>query len=120
MRSSNGPSQWRARRFEGCTAKMLFESSFKNPVPPNTSSRPAWRVESFPDPAWVSWNTWEGFGTSLEQNPHFVRRFSATSRHKGNRIIRSYGAGDGNRTHVRRPGKLATRAAMPKESREAI
>jgi hypothetical protein len=31
-----------------------------------------------------------GLGTSLEQNPQFMRRFSATSRCKGNRIIRVY------------------------------
>src|SRR5271165_4921703 len=35
-------------------------------------------------------------------------RFSATSRQKGNRIIRSYGAGDGNRTHVRSLGSFYT------------
>src|SRR5467141_943589 len=36
--------------------------------------------------------------------PQFMGRFSATSRRRGNRIIRIYGAGDGNRTHVRSLG----------------
>ena len=44
--------------------------------------------------------------TSLEQNPQFMGRFSARSRRKGNRIIRSYGAGDGNRTHFQTLGNL--------------
>src|SRR5215472_11923511 len=37
-----------------------------------------------------------------------MRRFSATSRRKGNRIIRVSGAGDGNRTHVRSLGSFYT------------
>src|ERR1700739_1310237 len=48
-----------------------------------------------------SWNKCNSFGTSLEQNHQFMGRFSATSRRRGNRINNSYGAGDGNRTHVR-------------------
>jgi hypothetical protein len=32
--------------------------------------------------------------------------FSATQPHKGNRIIETYGAGDGNRTHVRMLGRF--------------
>src|SRR5258708_16213020 len=54
----------------------------------------------------MPWNNCEGFGTSLEQNPQFMGRFSATSRRKGNRIIVISGAGDGNRTHVRSWGSL--------------
>src|SRR6266550_3080833 len=38
------------------------------------------------------------------QNPPFLGVFSATQPHKGNRIIETYGAGDGNRTHVRSLG----------------
>ena len=43
----------------------------------------------------------KGLRTFLEQNPKLMGRFSVTSRRKGNRINRIYGAGDGNRTHVR-------------------
>jgi hypothetical protein len=38
------------------------------------------------------------------QNRPFIGVFSATQPHKGNRIIVSYGAGDGNRTNVRSLG----------------
>jgi hypothetical protein len=44
----------------------------------------------------------------LEQNPQFQGLFSVTSRRIGNRIIRIYGAGDGNRTHVRSLGSFYT------------
>jgi len=40
------------------------------------------------------------FGTSLEQNQPFQRHFSVVSRGKGSRPW-VFGAGDGNRTHVR-------------------
>src|SRR5882762_3979364 len=40
------------------------------------------------------------------QNRPFLGVFSATQPHKGNRIIETYGAGDGNRTHVRSLGSL--------------
>ena len=42
------------------------------------------------------------------QNHKFMGRFSATSRRKGNQIIKIYGAGDGNRTHVRSLGSFYT------------
>src|ERR1700731_1461278 len=35
-------------------------------------------------------NSWKGFGTSLDQNPQSMGRFSATSRCKGNRIISEF------------------------------
>ena len=38
------------------------------------------------------------------QNKLFHGVFSATQPRKGNRVIKSYGAGDGNRTHVRSLG----------------
>ena len=50
------------------------------------------------------WNSSARFGTSLEQNQPFHRLFSVVSRGKGNRIINNFGAGDGNRTHVRSLG----------------
>src|SRR6516162_295032 len=53
-----------------------------------------------------AWNNSQSFGTSLEQNPWFLGSFSVPSRSKGNRIISIYGAGDGNRTHVRSLGSL--------------
>jgi hypothetical protein len=40
----------------------------------------------------------------LEQNQPFHRLFSVVSWGKGNRIINNFGAGDGNRTHVRSLG----------------
>src|SRR5437016_368572 len=40
------------------------------------------------------------------QNRPFLGVFSATQPHKGNGIIETYGAGDGNRTHVRSLGSL--------------
>ena len=46
----------------------------------------------------------DGGGDHLaSKTDHF---FSATQPHKGNRIIETYGAGDGNRTHVRSLGSL--------------
>jgi hypothetical protein len=42
----------------------------------------------------------------LASKQAIFRVFSATQPHKGNRIIESYGAGDGNRTHVRSLGSL--------------
>ena len=47
------------------------------------------------------WNNCGRFGTSLEQNPRSDVRISGVSRYRGNRIIKDFGAGDGNRTHVR-------------------
>src|SRR5205807_9813574 len=41
---------------------------------------------------------------SSVQNQPFLGVFSATQPHKGSRIIETYGAGDGNRTHVRSLG----------------
>jgi len=43
------------------------------------------------------------------QNLPFFRVFSATQPRKGNRVIETYGAGDGNRTHVRSLGKRGFR-----------
>ena len=51
-----------------------------------------------------AWNISPALGTSLEQKPRFRGCFSVPSRSKGNRIISIYGAGDGNRTHVRNLG----------------
>jgi hypothetical protein len=39
------------------------------------------------------------------QNRSFFRVFSATQPRKGNRVIETFGAGDGNRTHVRTLGR---------------
>jgi len=46
------------------------------------------------------------FWNILRPKPLFHGVVSATSRHKGNRIIGISGAGDGNRTHVRSLGML--------------
>ena len=59
-----------------------------------------------------SWNNCGRFGTSLEQNPQFRGRFSAVCTGKGNRIIKEYGAGDGNRTHVRSLGSLRSKLTV--------
>src|SRR6266404_6066473 len=42
------------------------------------------------------------------QNRPFLGVFSATQPRKGNRVIETYGAGDGNRTHVRSLGSFYT------------
>ena len=50
------------------------------------------------------WNNSRSFGTSLEQNRPFEGEFPIVPRREGNRINEIYGAGDGNRTHVRSLG----------------
>src|SRR6266478_6463303 len=50
----------------------------------------------------------DGWRPSGVQNRPFLGVFSATQPHKGNRIIKTYGAGDGNRTHVRSLGSFYT------------
>src|SRR6267378_7314737 len=51
------------------------------------------------------------------QNRPFLGAFSATQPHKGNRIIETYGAGDGNRTNPNEPNKgVTTRFSVQLES----
>ena len=42
----------------------------------------------------------------MDQNRPFEEKFPVVSRREGNRINEIYGAGDGNRTHVRSLGSL--------------
>ena len=54
------------------------------------------------------WNNSERLGTSFDQNLLLLWLLSINRRRRGNRIISVYGAGDGNRTHVRSLGSFYT------------
>ena len=54
----------------------------------------------------VHWDQFIPLGPSWDQKPLFYGRNQWAKRRKDNRIIVSYGAGDGNRTHVRSLGKF--------------
>ena len=52
------------------------------------------------------WDQFISLGPSRDQNPPFYGRIQWVKRRKDNRILVIYGAGDGNRTHVRSLGSL--------------
>ena len=54
----------------------------------------------------IHWNNSDRFGTSMEQNRPSEEDYSVVSGREGNEINEIYGAGDGNRTHVRSLGKF--------------
>jgi hypothetical protein len=59
----------------------------------------------------------DGGDGHLASKPTISRIFSATQPHKGKRIIETYGAGDGNRTHVRRSEKQKSGLCFEKRCR---
>jgi hypothetical protein len=52
------------------------------------------------------WDQFISLGPTWDQNPPFYGPIQWVKRRKDNRIIVSYGAGDGNRTHVRSLGRF--------------
>src|ERR1700733_5698234 len=69
------------------------------------------RVEA----AAFSASNWKAWRPSSVQNPPLCRVFSPTQPRKGNRVIKTYGAGDGNRTHVRSLGSFSRRHSAKME-----
>jgi hypothetical protein len=60
-----------------------------------------------------AWTNSQSLGPSLDQNPGSGAGFSGAYGCKGNRIIKKFGAGDGNRTHVPGLGFIEPRLSGP-------
>ena len=94
--TETGLYDYRARYYDPGTGRVLNEDPARFAGGKNdylyvsTSGRRRW--DQF-----ISLGPWD-------QTPRFYRRNQWTKRRKDNRIILSYGAGDGNRTHVRSLG----------------